>query len=112
MTSIAKELLKNSTYPIIKDSRKHKNLFELINVFPNYGVGLKVAPNHWIQKGIRESYFEITKVNPRMKNINHGKAFGIKVWKGKVLNENEERIHGALKWGWYRWKEGRIGGWN
>lgn len=43
MTSIAKELLKKSGYPIIRDSNKPKNLFELLNVFPNYGVGLKVV---------------------------------------------------------------------
>jgi hypothetical protein len=43
MTSIAKKLLKESGYPIIRDSIKLKNLFELLNVFPNYGVGLKVV---------------------------------------------------------------------
>ena len=43
MTSIAKNLLKESNYPIIKDSYKSKNFFELLNVFPNYGVGLKVV---------------------------------------------------------------------
>ena len=43
MTSIAKKLLKESNFPIIRDSIKSKNLFELLNVFPNYGVGLKVV---------------------------------------------------------------------
>ena len=43
MTTIAKKLLKESDYPIIRDSIKFKNLFELLNVFPNYGIGLKVV---------------------------------------------------------------------
>ncbi|CAG8589894.1 uncharacterized protein OCT59_021750 [Rhizophagus irregularis] len=104
MTSIAKKLLKKSGYPIIRDSNKPKNLFELLNVFPNYGVGLKVAPDHWVKKGILESYYEITKVAPKLKDINHGKVFGIKVWKGKILYEGKPmRISGTLKWNWHRW---------
>ncbi len=58
MTSIARKLLKNSTYPIIKDSQKPKNLFELLNVFPNYGVGLKVV-RVFSCINLKKNFFEI-----------------------------------------------------
>ncbi|RHZ47137.1 hypothetical protein Glove_590g13 [Diversispora epigaea] len=116
MTNIARNLLIRDKIPTIVSAKKPKQLFEILNVYPDYGVGLKVAPNHWIDKGITECYYEVTNVKLKMKDITHGKAFGIKVWKGKILNEGKpERIRGTYKWSWKLWpikkREERIISW-
>ncbi|CAG8576646.1 17833_t:CDS:2 [Dentiscutata erythropus] len=61
MTSVAKRLLLSGKdlLPTVRDAQSPKNLYKLLNVYPNYGVGLKV-------------------------DMTHGKAFGIKVWDGTV----------------------------
>ncbi|CAG8536776.1 6104_t:CDS:2 [Acaulospora colombiana] len=45
MTNIARRLLNHSEvrFPIIIDAKRQKNLFELLNVYPDYGVGIKVV---------------------------------------------------------------------
>ncbi|KAF0498156.1 hypothetical protein F8M41_020592 [Gigaspora margarita] len=106
MTSVAKRLLLNGKdlLPTVRDAQSPKNLYKLLNVYPNYGVGLKVAPDHWVNKGITNSYYEITKVKLKMKDITHGRVFGIKVWDGKVLNEGKpKKIGGGYKWKWMLW---------
>ncbi|CAG8467780.1 18248_t:CDS:2 [Acaulospora morrowiae] len=69
MTNIARKLLNHSEiqFPTIVDAKRGKNLFELINVYPEYGVGIKVVPDHWVKKGITKSYYEITRVSLKMK---------------------------------------------
>ncbi|CAG8445089.1 2053_t:CDS:2 [Scutellospora calospora] len=106
MTAIAKKLLLNGKeiLPTVRDARSPKNLYKLLNVYPNNGVGLKVVPDHWVNKGIIDSYYEITKATLKMKDITHGKVFGIKVWNGRVLkNGKPEKIRGGYKWNWMLW---------
>lgn len=45
MTSVAKKLIEKSKseLPIYKDAKHNKNLINLINVYPKYGIGLKVV---------------------------------------------------------------------
>ncbi|KAF0498157.1 hypothetical protein F8M41_020592 [Gigaspora margarita] len=94
MTSVAKRLLLNGKdlLPTVRDAQSPKNLYKLLNVYPNYGVGLKVAPDHWVNKGITNSYYEITKVKLKMKDITHGRVFGIKVWDGTVRRIRKFKI--------------------
>ncbi|CAG8495988.1 2316_t:CDS:2 [Paraglomus brasilianum] len=119
MASIAKELLKQSskTIPIIRSARAKKNLYELLNVYPNYGVGLLVVrrwmvPDKWVGKGFKDCYYKVTRVRLKPLNIKHGRAFGIQYWNGEPINNKREVvIRGDLKWGWMIWpsgdKEGR-----
>ncbi|CAG8573911.1 14387_t:CDS:2, partial [Cetraspora pellucida] len=70
MANVAKRLLLNGKdiLPTVRDAQSpKKNLYKLLNVYPSYGVGLKVAPDHWVNKGITNSYYEITKVSLKMK---------------------------------------------
>ncbi|CAH1759970.1 12884_t:CDS:2 [Entrophospora sp. SA101] len=101
MTSIAKRLIRKSKpqLPIYKDAKGHKTLLELINVYPDYGVGLNVIPIRLIQKGNLNTYFKITRV--KLKDISHGSVNGIKYWKGK--KEKEEGIPWRYSNNWYIW---------
>ncbi|ERN09623.1 hypothetical protein AMTR_s00029p00189580 [Amborella trichopoda] len=52
--------------------RKKKNLFEVAQFLPNWGIGYQLAKNHWAHG----FYYQITKVN-LYKDGRHGKAWGI-----------------------------------
>ncbi|KAF9596765.1 hypothetical protein IFM89_013312 [Coptis chinensis] len=51
--------------------KKKKNLFEVAQFLPNWGVGYQMAKTHWI--GVS---YQITKIN-LYKDGKHGKAWGI-----------------------------------
>ncbi|RWR92084.1 hypothetical protein CKAN_02127700 [Cinnamomum micranthum f. kanehirae] len=51
--------------------KKKKNLFELAQFLPNWGIGYQMAKNHW--QGIS---YQITKIN-LYKDGKHGKAWGV-----------------------------------
>nr|XP_007131753.1 hypothetical protein PHAVU_011G039000g [Phaseolus vulgaris]ESW03747.1 hypothetical protein PHAVU_011G039000g [Phaseolus vulgaris] len=50
--------------------RKKKNLFEVAQFLPNWGIGYHMAKTHW-----KEVSYEITKLN-LYKDGRHGKAWG------------------------------------
>src|SRR5574341_1263376 len=52
-----------------KKRRKKKNLFEVVQFLPNWGVGYHVAKAHW-----DEISYQITKIN-LYKSGTHGKAW-------------------------------------
>ncbi|CAG8520378.1 8531_t:CDS:2 [Paraglomus occultum] len=111
MTSIAKELLEKSskTIPIIRSARAKKNLYELLNVYPNYGVGLQVVPDKWVKKGFEDCYFKVTRVRLKPLNIKHGRAFGVQYWNDfplSYISLKEVVIRGGLKWNWMIWPSG------
>ncbi|XP_044479375.1 uncharacterized protein LOC123206272 isoform X2 [Mangifera indica] len=51
--------------------KKKKNLFEVAQFLPNWGIGYHMAKTHW-----ESVYYEITKIN-LYKDGRHGKAWGI-----------------------------------
>ncbi|CAJ0768482.1 11039_t:CDS:2 [Entrophospora sp. SA101] len=112
MTSVAKKLIEKSKseLPIYKDAKYNKNLIDLINVYPKYGIGLKVIPYKWIKKGNLNSYYEVSSV--KLKNVAHGRIFGIKYYKGKMVTKKEKEV---IKWtysnNWHLWPyEGKKDG--
>ncbi|WVZ04267.1 hypothetical protein V8G54_025073 [Vigna mungo] len=58
--------------------RKKKNLFEVAQFLPNWGIGYHMAKSHW-----NEVSYEITKLN-LYKDGRHGKAWGIAHKNGQV----------------------------
>nr|CAB3482773.1 unnamed protein product [Digitaria exilis] len=52
--------------------RKKKNLFDVVQFLPSWGVGYKVAKTTW-----RDVCYQITKIN-LYKDGRHGKAWGIR----------------------------------
>lgn len=63
--------------------RKAGSLYQMLSAMPKDGVGMKMAQDRWVKKGITDSYWEITQV--RLKDEGrHGKAWGKLVWKGIV----------------------------
>ncbi|KAI0771983.1 hypothetical protein BD413DRAFT_547459 [Trametes elegans] len=77
-------------------------LYQVLSRYPQDGVGLKVHQTRWGAKGAQGSYWEVTRTKLKCEG-EHGKAWGILVWKGKRVSENDERIPGGLK---YRWSVG------
>ncbi|KAI0637931.1 hypothetical protein C8Q77DRAFT_398607 [Trametes polyzona] len=78
------------------------NLYEVLSRYPQDGVGQKVYQTRWGAKGIEGSYWEVTRTKLKCEG-QHGKAWGVLVWKGKRVSERDEKIPGGLK---YRWAVG------
>ncbi|KAG1360734.1 hypothetical protein COCNU_09G001970 [Cocos nucifera] len=53
--------------------RKKKNLFDVIQFLPEWGIDYKVAKTHW-----RDVSYELTKINLYKDDGRHGKAWGIR----------------------------------
>ncbi|KAH8520285.1 hypothetical protein H0E87_001669 [Populus deltoides] len=68
-SSAAAENPKNETSK--PKRRKKKNLFEVAQFLPNWGIGYHMAKSHWANVS-----YEITKIN-LYKDGRHGKAWGI-----------------------------------
>ncbi|TFK74480.1 hypothetical protein BDN72DRAFT_725296, partial [Pluteus cervinus] len=83
--------------------QKPGNLYEVLSKTPTGGVGKEVYQLRWNDKGITESFWLITRTKFKCEGT-HGKAWGKLYWKGKLVNQKEEIIPGALK---YSWTEGR-----
>ncbi|KAG9304969.1 hypothetical protein G9A89_003138 [Geosiphon pyriformis] len=104
MTSIARKLIYSSELPVVVESQRGKNLYQLLNVFPYFGIGQKVLPTKWMAKGFRREYIEVTKIRFKKKTINHGKAWGIKYWNGVPVDGGKpKKIRGGVKWNWITW---------
>ncbi|KAL0537270.1 hypothetical protein IC582_026247 [Cucumis melo] len=77
-----------------KRRKKKKNLFEVIQFLPNWGVGYHVAKSHW-----DEISYQITKIN-LYKSGTHGKAWGIAHKNGMPIVEAPKKISGVHKRCW------------
>ncbi|PUZ75508.1 hypothetical protein GQ55_1G177600 [Panicum hallii var. hallii] len=81
--------------------RKKKNLFDVVQFLPGWGVGYKVAKTTW-----RDVSYQITKIN-LYKDGRHGKAWGIRYKAGVQAAEAPTRISGVNKCGWKYIKESK-----
>ncbi|KGN47116.1 uncharacterized protein LOC101207989 [Cucumis sativus] len=77
-----------------KRRKKKKNLFEVVQFLPNWGVGYHVAKSHW-----DEISYQITKIN-LYKSGTHGKAWGIAHKNGTPIVEAPKKISGVHKRCW------------
>ncbi|XP_039144845.1 uncharacterized protein LOC120282157 [Dioscorea cayenensis subsp. rotundata] len=74
--------------------RKKKNLFEVAQFLPNWGLGYKLAKSHW-----RDVSYELTKIN-LYKDGRHGKAWGIRYKAGSKIGDAPVKMSGVNKPGW------------
>ncbi|CAL1361237.1 unnamed protein product [Linum trigynum] len=74
--------------------RKKKNLFEVAQFLPNWGLGYHLAKAHWTSVS-----YEITKIN-LYKDGRHGKAWGITYKDGLPAAEAPKKISGVHKRCW------------
>ncbi|KDQ64904.1 hypothetical protein JAAARDRAFT_188179 [Jaapia argillacea MUCL 33604] len=84
-------------------SNKPSTLYDVLSRAPLNPAGKRVHQIRWGEKGIEDSYWEVTKANFKGDG-GHGRAWGILYWKGQRISERPERIRGALK---YYWQFGR-----
>ncbi|ONK62126.1 uncharacterized protein A4U43_C07F620 [Asparagus officinalis] len=77
-----------------KSKRRKKNLFEVAQFLPNWGIGFQMAKSHW-----RDVSYEITKIN-LYKDGRHGKAWGIRHKAGIAVADAPVKISGVHKRGW------------
>ncbi|XP_022944512.1 uncharacterized protein LOC111448948 [Cucurbita moschata] len=77
-----------------KRRKKKKNLFEVVQFLPNWGVGYHVAKAHW-----DEISYQITKLN-LYKSGTHGKAWGVAHKDGTRIAEAPKKISGVHKRCW------------
>uniref|UniRef100_A0ACD5Y324 Uncharacterized protein n=1 Tax=Avena sativa TaxID=4498 RepID=A0ACD5Y324_AVESA len=73
---------------------KKKNLFDVVQFLPDWGVGYKVAKTTW-----RDVSYQITKIN-LYKDGRHGKAWGIRHKAGVQVADTPIKISGVNKRGW------------
>ncbi|XP_038981324.1 uncharacterized protein LOC103724232 isoform X2 [Phoenix dactylifera] len=69
--------------------RKKKNLFDVIQFLPSWGLGYKVAKTHW-----QDVSYELTK------DGRHGKAWGIRYKAGIRAADAPVKMSGVNKRGW------------
>ncbi|KAF8394981.1 hypothetical protein HHK36_018920 [Tetracentron sinense] len=74
--------------------KKKKNLFEVAQFLPNWGVGYQMAKTHWT--GVS---YQITKIN-LYKDGRHGKAWGIVHKDGVPAADISKKISGVHKRCW------------
>ncbi|KAF9436577.1 hypothetical protein BGZ76_003529 [Entomortierella beljakovae] len=106
MSSIAKEIITKSanSIPFIANSTRSKTLYKALKIMDNNGVGETVTTTKLLNKGFADCYYKITSVELRGAELTHGKAYGVEVWKGKILNEGKAvEIRGGLKWDWVKY---------
>ncbi|CAN8248452.1 unnamed protein product [Cochlearia groenlandica] len=80
--------------PITRRKKNKKNLIEVAQFLPNWGIGYHMAKVHW--NGIS---YEITKIN-LYKDGRHGKAWGIVHKDGLQAAEAPKKISGVHKRCW------------
>ncbi|KAL1552905.1 hypothetical protein AAHA92_13647 [Salvia divinorum] len=74
--------------------KKKKNLFEVAQFLPNWGLGYHMTKTHWA-----EVSYEITKIN-LYKDGRHGKAWGIAHKNGLPAADAPKKISGVHKRCW------------
>lgn len=84
-----------NTTPLKKSKRKKKkNLFEVAQFLPNWGIGYHMAKAHW--SGVS---YQITKIN-LYKDGKHGKAWGVVHKEGLPAADAPKKISGVHKRCW------------
>ncbi|KAJ4846186.1 hypothetical protein Tsubulata_037240 [Turnera subulata] len=83
-----------SKNPNLKKRKKKKNLFEVAQFLPNWGLGYHLAKSHW-----KNVSYEITKINLN-KDGRHGKAWGIAFKDGLPAADSPKKISGVHKRCW------------
>ncbi|KAI4978635.1 hypothetical protein ZWY2020_015388 [Hordeum vulgare] len=73
---------------------KKKNLFDVVQFLPDWGVGYRVAKTTW-----RDVSYQITKIN-LYKDGRHGKAWGIRHKAGVQVADAPIKLSGVNKRGW------------
>ncbi|KAI3733065.1 hypothetical protein L1987_64282 [Smallanthus sonchifolius] len=85
----------NPSTTVSKSKRKKKkNLFEVAQFLPNWGIGYQMAKTHW--SGVA---YQITKIN-LYKDGKHGKAWGIVHKDGIQAADAPKKISGVHKRCW------------
>ncbi|KAL7582472.1 hypothetical protein Lser_V15G42441 [Lactuca serriola] len=85
----------NPSTSVSKSKRKKKkNLFEVAQFLPNWGIGYQMAKTHW--SGVA---YQITKIN-LYKDGKHGKAWGIVHKDGIAAADAPKKISGVHKRCW------------
>ncbi|KAH7520984.1 hypothetical protein FEM48_Zijuj08G0203500 [Ziziphus jujuba var. spinosa] len=74
--------------------KKKKNLFEVAQFLPNWGIGYHMAKTHWV--GVS---YQITKIN-LYKDGKHGKAWGVVHKGGLPAADAPKKISGVHKRCW------------
>uniref|UniRef100_A0A0V0HDF0 Putative 28S ribosomal S34, mitochondrial-like n=1 Tax=Solanum chacoense TaxID=4108 RepID=A0A0V0HDF0_SOLCH len=74
--------------------KKKKNLFEVAQFLPNWGLGYHMAKTHWANVS-----YEITKIN-LYKDGRHGKAWGLAYRDGLPIADAPKKISGVHKRCW------------
>ncbi|CAF1891796.1 hypothetical protein Bca52824_051532 [Brassica carinata] len=93
--AVASPSTENPSSDSIKPKRrKKKNLIEVAQFLPNWGIGYHMAKAHW--NGVS---YEITKIN-LYKDGRHGKAWGIVHKDGLRAAEAPKKISGVHKRCW------------
>ncbi|XP_017432213.1 uncharacterized protein LOC108339576 isoform X2 [Vigna angularis] len=93
-TSSSSSSISSAQSPKKSKRRKKKNLFEVAQFLPNWGIGCHMAKSHW-----NEVSYEITKLN-LYKDGRHGKAWGIAHKNGLPLADAPKKISGVHKRCW------------
>lgn len=77
-----------------RKKKKKKNLFEVAQFLPNWGLGYHMAKTHWANVS-----YEITKIN-LYKDGRHGKAWGLAYRDGLPIADAPKKISGVHKRCW------------
>ncbi|KAK4285381.1 hypothetical protein QN277_002087 [Acacia crassicarpa] len=93
-SSSASAASQNPTTPKKSKRRKKKNLFEVAQFLPSWGIGYHMAKTHWTDVS-----YEITKIN-LYKDGRHGKAWGIVHKNGLPAADAPKKISGVHKRCW------------
>ncbi|XP_027909291.1 uncharacterized protein LOC114168605 [Vigna unguiculata] len=93
-SSTSSSAVSSAQNPKKSKRRKKKNLFEVAQFLPNWGIGYHMAKSHW-----NEVSYEITKLN-LYKDGRHGKAWGIAYKSGLPLADAPKKISGVHKRCW------------
>ncbi|BBN00043.1 small subunit ribosomal protein S34 [Marchantia polymorpha subsp. ruderalis] len=86
-------------------TRKKKNLVEVLQFLPNWGVGAKVCKGHWEP----DTFYQLTRIQLG-KDARHGAAWGIFHASGAPKSGVEEKIGGVNKRCWRYLKGEQKGG--
>ncbi|KAJ8663922.1 hypothetical protein O0I10_000197 [Lichtheimia ornata] len=99
--NVARQVLSQLTEKPSVFTQGGKNLYQVLSVLPEYGVGSRVASTKVLNNpGLKDSYYEVTKVNLKP-GLNHGRVWGVHVLKGRTMeNGKPVEIRGGLKYNW------------
>jgi hypothetical protein len=101
-TNLVKGARKSFTLTDLVKQEKfaYSNLIEAIHIYPNHGVGFRIAKVHWPEN----QYIHVTKVDLESNRL--GRVFG-KIYKdGKLLSENLIDVDGTSTRGLWRYDLG------